>query len=159
MEIERKWLVDPAKIPYKLNKLEREEIEQAYISFSPVIRVRSINEKIFFLTVKTNPLEGNGQFSREEHEFPITSEDYSKLLAQSKGRIIRKTRYINPLSSGLKEEIDIFSGDLQGLAYLEIEFPDEQTAENYSSPEWVERDVSNEPGYSNADLASGNGVY
>ena len=154
MEIERKWLVKPEKIPYNLKELEREKIQQAYISFSPVIRVRSINDdNTCLLTIKTAPPAGSGQFSREEHEFRISAEDYHKLLVQCKGRLIEKTRYIHPICDDLKEEIDIFSGELLGLAYMEIEFTDEHSAKNYTPPDWVERDVSNEAGFSNADLA------
>ena len=37
VEIERKWLIDPARIPYDLTNAEVFDIEQTYINFSPEI--------------------------------------------------------------------------------------------------------------------------
>lgn len=51
-------------------------------------------------------------------------------------------------------EIDIFSGDLEGLAYLEIELVDMEGANNYSTPDWVIRDVTTDLPYKNGYLAS-----
>ena len=67
--------------------------------------------------------------------------------------MISKTRYINKRQDGLTEEIDIFKGGLSGLAYLEIEFPDEISAENFKEPDWVIKDVTLEKGFSNGELA------
>lgn len=150
MEIERKWLVKKEKIPYDLEKLESEEIEQAYISFSPTIRVRKIDGRRFILTVKSKT---SSKLSREEYETDITKEDYNGLIKKSEGRVISKTRYLNRRADGLLEEIDIFHGEFDGLCYMEIEFGDEKAAEKFPSPEWVEKDVSDEKGYSNGDLA------
>ena len=41
-EIERKWLIE--KIPFDLKGYECLEIEQAYLSPSPTVRVRKENE-------------------------------------------------------------------------------------------------------------------
>lgn len=150
MEIERKWLVRKEKIPYDLEKLKSEEIEQAYISFSPTIRIRKIDGRRFILTVKSKT---GTTLSREEYETDITEEDYFNLMKKSEGKVISKTRYLNRREDGLPEEIDVFHGELKGLCYMEIEFGDEKTAEEFPSPEWVDRDVSSEKGYSNGDLA------
>ena len=66
---------------------------------------------------------------------------------------IRKTRYVYARPDGLKEEIDIFEGSLQGLAYLEIEFPDEASARAFPDPAWITRDVTCIPEYKNSSLA------
>ena len=158
MEIERKWLIKSENIPYDLASLPCEEMEQAYITFSPTIRIRRINGgQCNVMTIKTSPLSGDGSLAREEHEFPIPSRDYDALLPLTKGRIIRKKRYIHELSSGLKEEIDVFCGELEGLAYLEIEFPDVESATAYPDPVWVEKDVTYLYEYKNASLAQ-NGI-
>ena len=53
MEIERKWLVSPEKIPYDLSSLSSYHIDQAYCSFSPTVRVRSVDHgEKYILTVK-----------------------------------------------------------------------------------------------------------
>ena len=55
MEIERKWLIDVNNIPYDLNSLDHDDIEQAYISFKPTIRIRKISNKgEYVLTIKSS---------------------------------------------------------------------------------------------------------
>ena len=151
MEIERKWLVQPEEIPYDLGTLPALEIEQAYVSFSPVVRVRRINRgERHILTVK-RPTEYG--LANQETEKDIDAELYEFLLSNASGTVIRKTRYLHALPGGLTEEIDVFSGALQGLAYLEIEFPDVESAENYPSPAWVKADVTQDVRYKNSSLA------
>lgn len=157
MEIERKWLVDPKRIPYDLAALDSCRIEQHYITFSPAIRIRSINSgERYIMTVKTHP-EGDSEspLARDEHEFPIPARDFEALLADAKGTPICKTRYFHTLPSGLKEEIDVFEGGLEGLAFMEIEFPDLASAKAYENPEWVSADVSDDGRYKNSSLAAG----
>ena len=64
MEIERKFLV--RSLPENLEQFPRKRMEQAYISTSPVIRVRRCDED-YILTCK-----GRGFLSREEHELLLT---------------------------------------------------------------------------------------
>ncbi|MCR5150188.1 MAG: adenylate cyclase [Clostridiales bacterium] len=151
MEIERKWLLSKEKIPYKLSLLKKEEIEQAYISFSPVIRVRSVDSKRFILTVKG--FKSDDSLAREENEIEITAAQYASLLKKSEGVIIRKTRYYHQREDFLIEEIDIFHGDYEGLAYLEIEFGSVEDAVKFKQPEWVKQDVTNIRCYGNGSLA------
>ena len=133
MEIERKWLVYPAAIPYDLNTLHFIRIRQAYISFSPSVRIRQINNgEKNILTVKRQTAYPG--LANEESEYEVDSDLAAFLFSCTSGNLIIKTRYLNPLPSGLTEEIDIFSGALEGLAYLEIEFPDIEQAKSYPSP-------------------------
>ena len=157
MEIERKWLAARKDIPYALEELEACTIEQAYISFSPVIRIRRKNGgEAHVMTVKTRP-EGPAcsALACEEHEFPISASEYESLLEKAAGRVIHKTRYLHPLPNGLTEEIDVFSGELEGLVFVEIEFPDVETAESWPDSAWISRDVSRDDRYKNSSLAAG----
>ncbi len=81
-------------------------------------------------------------FVREEHEWLISKEEYDKLLTKKEGNTINKTRYRFKDEKGIEMEIDIFSGDLKGLAYLEIEFVDTESANKYLTPNWVVKDVT-----------------
>ena len=56
---------------------------------------------------------------------------------------IRKNRYII-FENNNKLEIDIFEDDLMGLACLEVEFPDTESANSFSIPKWVKREVTND---------------
>ena len=152
MEIERKWLVSPERIPYDLSSLQSYHIEQAYCSFSPTIRVRSVDHgRRCLLTIKRST-QFNG-IASEEAEMEIDRKTASFLFSNSSGCVISKTRYLHPLPSGLVEEIDIFCGDLQGLAYLEIEFPDLVSAKAFIPPEWLGKDVTYDGRYHNSWLS------
>ena len=152
MEIERKWLIHPSDIPYDLNTLRCIFIRQAYVSFSPVVRIRQINNgEKNILTVK-RPTVWQG-LANEESEYEIDAGLAAFLFSCAAGNIITKTRYLNPLPSGLTEEIDLFSGALEGLAYLEIEFPDIELAKSYPTPEWAAADVTEDFRYKNSSLA------
>ena len=149
METERKWLVSRENIPYNLDEFPSEHIIQRYISFSPTIRIRDINDgAAYILTVKSS----SGGLSREEFELPLTAEQYRFLSGKTEGHVIDKTRY-SVYEPDHKYEIDIFHGELEGLIYLEIEFDSEEEAEEYPSPKWAGRDVSYDKAYSNAALA------
>ena len=156
MEIERKWLVNRANIPYVLEKLEAYEIEQAYISFHPTVRVRSLRDRQgndrFVLTVKSGSKANDG-LAREEFELPIDRAGYETLLRKAEGSVIRKTRYLFPRQDGLLEEIDVFFGALEGLCYLEIEFPTVDAARAFPSPDWTQRDVTSDRQFRNSALA------
>lgn len=152
MEIERKWLAEKSKIPHDLEKLKKFRIEQAYISFSPTVRIRSIDNEKFVLTIKSR--SGTDSFlSRKEAEIEISKEEYNSLMKKASGRIIEKTRYLFRREDGLLEEIDVFEGEFSGLCYLEIEFESEEKAENFPSPEWTEKDVTADKKFTNGSLA------
>lgn len=155
MEIERKWLISPEKIPYDLEELDSYAIDQAYLSFYPTIRIRRIDYgREYVLTVKTHPAQSDhAGLQREETEIPLTEKEFTSLSARVIGRIIEKTRYLHRTQDGFLEEIDIFHGELSGLAYMEIEFDDAETAEAYPNPLWVEKDVTYDHRYKNSSLA------
>ena len=156
MEIERKWLIDKEKIPYDLEKLEAHEITQAYISFSPTIRIRRIKDlNRYILTMKGSSKDGG--LSREEYEIDIDEKQFENLLKKCEGKIIHKTRYIVH-EGDLKLEIDLFEKDYEGLSYLEIEFDDPERARNYPDPCYAIKDVTYDKRYTNASLAKGTDI-
>lgn len=150
-EIERKWLVDKDKLPFNLNECKSVSMKQGYISFSPTIRVRNENNERFILCVKTKPLPGS--IARDEYECGITEAEYNSLLKKTEGIIIEKTRYYREDQFGYIMEIDVFEGALEGLCYMEIEFPGEEEALSYKTPIWALKDVTDDRFYKNASLA------
>lgn len=149
-EIERKWLVDKSKIPYDLTGITPLKLKQAYISFSPTIRIRSTNDQSFVLCVKSKAKEGS--LVREEYELEITKEQYEKLLTKTEGKVVSKDRYVIN-DGGHTIEIDVFDGELSGLCYAEIEFSSDDEAKKYPTPDWAIKDVSFDHRYKNTALA------
>ena len=151
VEIEKKWLIRQEDIPYNLSNAEIFEIEQTYINFSPEIRVRRINGgQEYTFAVKTN-MTSDGMI-RNELEESITEEEYNNLVKKKEGNTIHKTRY-QFLDGNYLVAIDIFSGELKGLAYMEIEFVNKEEANNFKTPSWVIKDVTNDIRYKNGHLA------
>ena len=156
MEIEKKYLV--SHIPDNLDEFHCRHIEQGYLSTNPVVRVRRDNDE-YYLTYK-----GKGMMVREEYNLPLTKESYDHLREKVDGRIIHKTRYIIPMncicpenaafcSTPLFLELDIFHDDLAPLILAEIEFPDEETANTYPTPQWLGKDVTFSSAYHNSTLS------
>ena len=72
MEIERKFLTK--HIPFDITKYPYKQISQAYISFSPTIRIRQSNAD-YFLTVK-----GKGHLAREDFVLASKEKEFDKIL-------------------------------------------------------------------------------
>ncbi len=156
MEIERKFLIK--NNAFDLEKYDYIEIQQAYISTSPVIRVRKrcivtaasdeAKATEYILTVKSK-----GMLSRQEFELQLTQEDYQNLLKKSEGNVITKRRYIIPLDNGLTLELDYFKDLFEGLVMGEIEFSDEDEAKKYNLPDFILREVTFDKRYHNSNMS------
>lgn len=151
MEIERKFLLK--SIPDNIDEYDSVTIEQAYISTSPVIRIRlkankkNASEK-YILTMKSS-----GLMSRQEYEMEISKEEFNNLLSKVDGNLIQKTRYLIPLENSLTLELDVFSGIFQGLIIGEIEFPDEESAKKYTPLDILSKEVTFENTFHNSTLS------
>lgn len=146
MEIERKFLI--SEPPMELSHYSFHKIEQGYLCTQPVVRVRRQDDS-YYLTYK-----GRGLMVREEYNLPLTAEAYTHLLKKADGNIITKTRYLIPLDNELTCELDVFEGVFKGLILAEVEFPDEQSATDFTPPVWFIREVTNDPRYHNSYMSS-----
>ncbi len=150
MEIERKYLLD--SIPFKLEDFPCNLIEQAYISTTPVIRIRKkefAGNTRYILTVKSS-----GLLKREEYELALTKDEYDSLILKASGNVITKKRYVIPLEDGLSLELDIFEGIFDGLVMGEIEFPNEEAANKYNPPEYLSREVTFDTHFHNSNMSN-----
>lgn len=145
MEIERKYLIPQA--PANLDDYPCRRIEQGYLCTDPVIRIRRDNDR-YELTYKSR-----GLMVREEYNLPLTEDAYHHLRAKIDGRLIRKRRYMIPLTEVLTIELDLFDGDLSPLILAEVEFPDEASADDFSPPDWFGQDVTFSSEYHNSTLS------
>lgn len=149
LEIERKFLIDINSIPYDLSVMEKQEIEQGYILHNPVVRVRSVSNSEYYMTFKSNT---NTDLVRNEIEFRISKDAYIKIMSRDDVKKIKKNRYIT-FENDNKFELDIFEGNLKGLACLEVEFNNEEDAGNFNVPSWVKKEVTGDVRYTNSELS------
>lgn len=150
MEIERKYLI--GKLPEGLEKFPRHQIEQAYLCTDPVVRIRRQDAE-YYLTYK-----GRGNLAKEEYNLPLNENAYAHLLEKADGIVLSKTRYLIPMEgeySHLTIELDVFSGEYEGLYLAEVEFPTVEEAENFTAPQWFTRDVTFTGEYQNSRLSQG----
>jgi len=146
MEIERKFLLN--SLPINIDKFDWCEIEQAYISYEPEIRIRR-KDGSYYLTKKSN-----GELTRKEIEKEIDSKIYYLLLDYYKeNNVIKKKRYFIPLSARITAEIDVFEDNLEGLKMVEVEFDNEEEAKNFVIPNWFGEEVTYDKNYKNKNLS------
>ena len=108
MEIERKYFIE--SLPFDPGQYPYHQIEQAYLCTEPVVRIRR-EDDTFYLTYKSK-----GKMVREEYNLPLTEKAYAHLLKKADGKILSKRRYLIPIpETSLTIELDIFSGDYEGL--------------------------------------------
>ena len=143
MEIERKFLVK--ELP-NLSGAKSSEIMQGYVSISPEVRVRKLDDK-YYRTEK-----GEGTVVREEREWEISSKEGEALFASVQTNVIEKTRYYLPCGK-YTAELDIYKGKFSGLCVVEIEFPTLDEANAFVPPVWFGEDVSEKKEYRNKNLA------
>ncbi|MFV0519256.1 MAG: hypothetical protein ACK5LY_03175 [Lachnospirales bacterium] len=157
LEIEKKYLINVKSLPFSLENLEKQEIEQYYISKKPTIRIRKSNET-YILTIKTkNSSDIIEAKVNKELETLINKEEYTNLLNLVKtlnSKPIIKNRYIFDLGNGYIAEIDEFLGDFKGIYIVEVEFKDNNTIAEFEKPKWFGKDVSLEKIFVNAYMSA-----
>ena len=142
VEIERKYLVKESWHPQG----EGTKIAQGYLSTVPerTVRVRIKGDQ-GFLTVKGK----NEGISRSEFEYEIPAADAEAMLQLAEQPVLVKTRY-KEVHGGHTWEIDVFSGENQGLIVAEIELA--RADEDFVHPGWLGPEVSGDVRYYNANL-------
>jgi len=144
IEIERKFLLsadtwkEPAQGTY---------YRQGYLNSQKerTVRVRTIGDT-GFLTIKGISVGA----TRMEYEYEIPVEDARVLLSElCEKPLIEKNRYKIEFA-GFIWEVDEFFGENEGLIVAEIEL--ESEGQQFEKPEWVGKEVSDDPRYFNSSL-------
>lgn len=167
MEIERKWLIDPASLTKEA--LENfglgnfVTIYQCYLSTKPEIRLRktvrrspgrenNYQNDLYELTIK-----GSGTLSRFEKNIELTSEEFNSLVKDSLTMPIIKTRQKYYWLSDPKVcvELDTYiePAALEEQMVAEIEFDSEEKANAFIPFPWFGKEVTEDPRYKNKSIA------
>jgi len=142
-EIERKFLLK--RFPPDLKKYPHDTIEQGYLAVGRgglQVRLRK-KGSVLSLTYK----EGT-RGERVEREIRLSLEQFKALWPATAGRRLTKVRYDVPWKKHTIE-IDVYRGRHDGLVVAEVEFDDQKSAAEFQRPDWLGRDVTGKPKYSN----------
>ena len=150
-EIERKFIVSRETADYYMEKCKNgeydcHEIEQAYLTVNPVIRVRKSDDE-YYMTYK-----GSGLMSREEYNLPLTEEAYITLKSKAEGNVISKTRILIPFDK-YTVELDVFKAPFDNVIIAEVEFESEEEATAFVAPDWFMDDVTTDRRYHNSNMS------
>lgn len=159
MEIERKFLIHDKDLPNL--DFSYQDIIQGYlptINSDYIFRLRHViyvsssgeilTEK-YFQTIKSYGLK-----VREEFESEISKETFLTFWPLCEENKIHKRRY-EFLSKNGKNliELDVYYGLDSDLVIAEVEFESEDECDRYSPEFWFGREVTEDPAYSNYNLA------
>lgn len=147
MEIERKFLV--INDDWKKENPSGYLYLQGYFSTdsSPVIRIR-ISDGKGWITIKKR----KGNWARLEYEYEIPLCEATEMMDElCRKPLIEKIRY-KIFYETRTWEIDVFSGENQGLVVAEIELCDE--GDVFAKPPWLGEEITHDPRYLNVNLAS-----
>lgn len=145
IEIERKFLLannnwrEAVKTSFRIRQGYMGEIGKASIRIRIQGEQANINVKSATLSMR-----------RMEYEYAIPLNEAQEMLEQlCEHPQVNKTRYIVEQGKH-KWEIDEFYGENEGLLVAEIELSDE--AEAFEKPEWIGKEVTEDPRYYNVNL-------
>lgn len=142
LEIELTYLAKA--LPPEIASATAEIMEDVYYPDVPdqhaVLRLRRRGSR-YEITKKVPLQEGNGK-QHMETTIELTREEYDALRA-AKGKVVGKRRY-KLLLDGYTAELDIFTGDLEGLVTIDFEFDSETEMKAFVPPACCGPDVSNE---------------
>ena len=146
-EIERKFLVKSTDFIKESNVNNR--IVQGYLNSNPerTVRVRIKGNK-GFLTIKGKGNESGT--TRFEWEKEISLFEAEALLQLCESGSIDKIRYEISIGKHMFE-VDVFSGENQGLIIAEVELSSEN--EFFEQPNWLGKEVTGDKKYYNSYLS------
>lgn len=145
-EIERKFLV--RNDSWRASVSGYSDIRQAYLDATgqASIRVRIRDRSAATITIKSR----SSTLRRLEFEYPIPVLEAEALVSLRQGSVIEKRRYLIPCGK-LTWEVDVFSGENDGLVIAEIELPNENHP--IERPPWIATEITGRAQYYNGSLA------
>ena len=147
VEIERKFLVISES--FIGESFAQKRIVQAYLSSVPerTVRIRIKGDK-GFITIKGK--SNDSGTTRLEWEKEISLSEAESLLSICESGIIDKIRYEVNVGNHVFE-VDVFSGENEGLIIAEIELQSEH--EIFEKPIWLGEEVTNDERFYNSFLS------
>ncbi len=142
IEIEHKFLVK--NNDWQKHVAQTTDYKQGYLCSD---KTKSARVRISDIKAWLNIKSATIGTSRQEYEYEIPlneGKEILELLCQKP--LIEKTRFLVPIKQHIWE-IDVFSGDNEGLIVAEIELS--TLGENFFKPNWLGKEVTDEIRYYN----------
>jgi adenylate cyclase len=115
----------------------------------PKIRIRRKGDKYEF--TKKTVIDPNDMGQQREENVTLTAKEY-QALSKGNGKAVSKVRYFMPYQ-GYTAEIDVFTGTLEGLVIVEVEFETLEEKAVFVMPDFCLVDVTQEEGIAGGMLA------
>jgi adenylate cyclase len=145
VEIERKFRIHEVPVPL----VDGTRLRQAYLAVDGTVEVRVRDRG----GTRVLGVKGGRGLERSEVEVEIDGATFDELWALASARRVDKTRYRLP-AGGHTAEVDVYAGPLEGLMVAEVEFPGRAEADAFTPPAWFGDELTGDPRWSNAALAT-----
>lgn len=148
-ELERVFL--PRALPQDLFESRHRTIDDLYIPATeahPIVRIRAVEGKYEITKKVTSPTDDS---VRTEETIPLSESEYQALM-QVPGKRLIKTRYYYE-RDGRQYEFGVYSGDLQGLVLIDVEFATPEEVTQFQPPDFLGQEVSHEKYLRGGELA------
>lgn len=148
VEIERKFLIVPEKLPYDFWDNEYVDVVQHYIVTMEGLSVRLRDCGGFYTLGIKGATKG---FTRPEFDMRLDKETYDKFMEE---HVTENTPFIKKKRYDILHDVDTWEVDIypDNLMVAEIELTSEK--QKFKRPSWVGKDVSRDPKYYNAVMAA-----
>ena len=141
LEIEKTYLLK--HLPDGLLKSSFKDIEDLYLPKGAVhahLRIRKAGDS--YVITKKEPVPGESASIHEEHNIKLTVSEFAALQNCNCDRI-RKRRFYYQYNNRVVE-VDIFFGQLSGLALADFEFSSKEEMAEFKIPDFCLADVTEE---------------
>lgn len=153
-ENERKWLIDPSKLPQNLDSYPSKKLVAGYLpkENGKRPRIRQEGDRYFKVT-KGEKSEGGAVTKLDgKGDVEITKDEFEAAWLKTEARLY-KTRYYIPFDK-YTIELDVYDKyKNDGFYTVEVEFPNSDERKKFIPPDWFGREVTGVSGYSSRDLA------
>jgi len=150
IELEKTYLVK--SLPEGIEKAESVLISDVYIPESAShahLRLRQKDDT--YVITKKQPVANNDSSHQSEHTIELEKEEF-EALAECSTKSFVKRRYFMELA-GRPAEIDVYHEKLAGLVVIDFEFDNEVEKNEFTTPDFVLADVTQDEAVAGGFLA------
>lgn len=154
IELELTYLAK--SLPAGIETVTPKRLKDVYVpdieGVHPRLRIRRKGDK--FEITKKIPISENDASAHTELTIPLDQQEF-EALERTSNKLVEKDRY-NISIEGHAAEVDVFTGDLEGLVVIDFEFDTEEQKSSFVAPDVCLADVTQEQFIAGGKLAGKN---